>query len=139
MTVSALRAFVLLFVVGAVPAGTCAAQDIPTTASGRFEIFDANRDGVVDKDEYDSDALFSAMDSDRNFRVSAAELQAVLGPQGDGEPSAADRIRGADMNGDGELTDEELRRSAEMKFHWIDTNQDEKVDLAEFKSGFGRP
>lgn len=139
MTVSVLRAFVLLFVVGSVPAGTCAAQDIPTTASGRFEAFDANRDGVVDKDEYDSNALFSAMDSDRNFRVSADELQAILGPQGEGEPSAADRIRGADSNGDGELIDEEFRRSAEMRFHWLDANGDGNVDIAEFKSGFGRP
>lgn len=138
MTVSVLRVSVLLFVFVSVPAGICAAQGIPTTASGRFELFDANRDGVVSKGEYDSDALFAAMDSDRNNRVSAAELQAILGPQRDGEPSAADRIRAADSNSDGELTDEELRRSAEMRFQWLDTNQDGNVDLAEFRSGFGR-
>lgn len=139
MTTSILRVSALLLVFGSVPAGICTAQSLPATASGRFELLDTNRDGVVGKNEFNSNALFAVMDSDHNNRVTAAELQAVLGPQGDGALSAADRIRVADSNSDGELTDEELRRGIEMRFLRVDSNQDGNVDLAELKSSFGRP
>jgi len=85
------------------------------------------------------DALFSALDADHNYRITASELDAVLGPQGDGMPSAADRIRNLDRNGDGELNDEEMRNAAETRFQWLDKNQDGKLDLSELKSGFGVP
>jgi Ca2+-binding EF-hand superfamily protein len=117
----------------------CVAQVLPATATGRFEALDTNRDGVVSKGEYDSNALFSKLDGDHNNRISADELQAILGPQADGAPSAADRIRVADDNDDGELTDEELRHAAEMRFARLDTNNDGNLDLAEMKSGFGIP
>jgi Ca2+-binding EF-hand superfamily protein len=139
MHVSYLRASALLLALGAVAAGTCAAQVLPPTASARFEALDTNRDGIVDKSEYESNSLFAKIDSNRNNRISAEELQSVLGPQEDGAASAADRIRVADGNDDGELTDEELRRAAEMRFTWIDRNSDGNLDLAEMKSGFGIP
>lgn len=120
-------------------AGLCAAQVIPTSAEARFKMFDTDGDGVVNKLEYDSDALFSRIDSNDNNRISEEELQAVLGPQEDGMLSAADRIRVADGNQDGELTDEELRRAGEMRFSWLDRNQDGKLELSEMKSGFGIP
>ena len=43
-------------------------------------LLDANSDGVLSKYEYDSEIAFETMDSDRNASLSAAELQAVLGP-----------------------------------------------------------
>ncbi|MFC5579239.1 EF-hand domain-containing protein [Lysobacter niabensis] len=141
MNASFFRASVLLLALGSVPAAICA-QVLPPTAAARFEILDTNRDGVVDKSEYESNGsngLFAKIDSNRNNRISAEELQSVLGPQEDGMPSAADRILVADGNDDGELTDEELRRAAEMRFSWLDRNSDGKLDLAEMKSGFGIP
>jgi Ca2+-binding EF-hand superfamily protein len=121
------------------PAGICAAQVIPASSEARFKMFDTNGDGVVNKLEYNSSALFSAIDSNDNNRISEEELQAVLGPQQDGMLSAADRIRVADGNQDGELTDEELRRAVEMRFAWLDQNMDGKLELSEMKSGFGIP
>jgi Ca2+-binding EF-hand superfamily protein len=115
------------------------AQDMPTSAAGRFDMFDTNNDGVVSKSEFDSSAAFSAMDANHNNRISADELQAVLGPAEEGMMSAEDRIRPADQNGDGELTDEELRRGAETRFQWLDRNQDGNVDLSEMRSAFGVP
>src|SRR5688572_15384818 len=102
MTISDFRATVLMILVCSALAGTCAAQGLPATASGRFESFDTNRDGVVSKNEYNSDSLFAVMDGNHNNRVSADELQAILGPQQEGMPSAADRIRLGDLNNDGE-------------------------------------
>jgi hypothetical protein len=108
-------------------------------ASSRFGGLDSNGDGQVTEGEFNSDAAFASLDSDGNNRISAAELESVLGPQEDGMLSAADRIRNVDRNQDGELTDEELRRGAHSRFLWLDTNDDDVVDLAEFKSGFGIP
>lgn len=119
------------------PATTWAAQALPQTADELFKALDTNRDGVISKYEYNSHRAFSALDADHNNRISASELQAMLGAQPDGMSSAADRIRVADINGDGELSEEELRRAAEFRFNWLDTNQDGKVDLPELKSGFG--
>ena len=126
----------LLLILAAVPAGLCIAQSIPATPSARFDALDSNHDGVVSKYEYDSKALFSVLDSDHNYRITAQELQAILGPGG---PSAADRIRLADRNQDGQLDDEELRRTAEMRFGWLDRNNNGELDLGELQSGFGIP
>ena len=129
----------VLFVLGSMPLAASAAQELPTSATASFEALDTNRDGVVSKHEYDSDVTFSNIDSNEDYRISAAELESILGPQEDGTPSAADRIRTADRNQDGELDDEELRRAAEMRFQWLDTDHNSELSLAEMKSGFGIP
>lgn len=129
----------LLLVLASIPAGLCVAQVPPATATEHFETLDTNKDGLVGKDEYESSNLFAQLDGDRNNRITADELEAILGPQEDGMPSAADRIRVADGNDDGELSDEELRRNAEMQFTRLDRNNDGRLDLAEMKSGFGIP
>jgi Ca2+-binding EF-hand superfamily protein len=128
-----------LLIAGFVFADLCVAQILPATASDRFEQLDRNSDGAVSKDEYDSDLVFDALDADNNERVTATELQDQLGPQRDGELSAADRIRTADLNTDGELTAEELGKSVQNRFAALDANQDGSLDLGELTSGFGRP
>jgi Ca2+-binding EF-hand superfamily protein len=138
MTASMLRTFAAaILVLLSVAAGTCAAQAKSETAAERFKALDANRDGFVSKYEYDSDAAFAVMDGNHNNRISASELQGLLGPQEDGRPSAANRIGVADTNGDEELSDEELRRALEIRFNWLDTNRDGNLDLPEMTSGFG--
>lgn len=117
--------------------GIAAAQELPDTAEARFKFLDANGDGVLSQYEYDSEAAFASMDVDHNARLSAAELQSVLGPPQDGVPTAADRILGADLDGNGELDDAELRRATEMRFSWLDRNSDGNLDLDEMQSGFG--
>ncbi|HJW46101.1 MAG TPA: hypothetical protein VJ484_06390 [Lysobacter sp.] len=131
------RIAVLLLVVGVASPGLSAELDLPDTAAAQFDFLDANRDGVLSKYEYDSDAAFETMDSDHSGSLSAAELQTILGPLQKGVPSAADRIVVADLDANGELDDAELRRATEMRFSWLDRNNDGNLDLSEMQSGFG--
>jgi hypothetical protein len=124
----------------AAPHGTRAAQKLPdNSAEAHFKALDTNRDGLVSRSEYESDAAFAAMDTDRNNRISTAELDAAVGSQHEGMPSAAQRISGSDNNGDQELSPEEFHRTLETRFHWLDSNHDGKLDLSEMKAGFGVP
>jgi len=118
---------------------TSQAQSVGDTAAQRFAALDKNNDGRVSDDEYDAGALFRTLDADHNYRVSVEEVQAVLGPDRDGQLTAADRIRVADLNGDGELSEEEVSRVADMRFQSLDTNHDQELTLAELQVGFWRP
>jgi len=117
---------------------TAQAQAAETTAAARFALLDRNHDGVVTADEYDGKAVFRELDTNQNYRISLDELQAALGPDRDGQLSAADRLRVADLNGDRDLSGEEAGRFAHMRFQSLDTNHDEQLDLAEFQRGFRR-
>jgi Ca2+-binding EF-hand superfamily protein len=131
------RSAALLLALGFTAPGLGAEPDLPDGAAAQFDVLDANRDGVLSKYEYDSEAAFETMDRDHNASLSAAELQAVLGPPQKGVPSAADRIVVADLDANGELDDAELRRATEMRFSWLDRNNDGNLDLSEMQSGFG--
>ena len=128
----------LLVLSGVLAAGAAAAQDLPATASDRFAMLDRNGDGKVSRDEYDGDAFFRLVDADHNYRVSVDEVQAVLGPQRDGEFSATEWLRIADQTGDGELSAEEMRRSSEMRFQRLDANKDGNLELSEVRVGIGQ-
>lgn len=120
--------------------GTQAAKRLPdNSAEAHFKALDTNRDSVVSRDEYESSAAFAAMDTDRNNRISTAELDAAVGSQHEGMPSAAQRMSGSDNNGNQELSHEEFRRTLEKRFHWLDSNDDGNLDLSEMKAGFGVP
>jgi hypothetical protein len=119
----------------------------PTTSEARppasdptarhFADMDDNRDGTLTQAEYETgaDARFATLDTDRNNRVSAAEVAAAHPVQRDGVPSAADRIRALDQNTDGELTDEEMRDGADKAFIELDADKDGALDLTELRSG----
>ena len=116
-----------------------ATQAFPDTAAGRFDALDANRDGVLSKYEYDSETLFAILDNNHDERISADELQVLLGPANDRTTTASARIAVADTNGDGAWEYQEITRGSEMRFQWMDTNSDGNVDLAELQSSFGVP
>lgn len=120
-------------------AGTAHAQKVGDTAEQRFAALDKNHDGRVSDDEYDGAALFQLLDVDNNYRVTVEDLQEILGPDRDGQLSAADRIRVADLNGDGELTEEEVDRVTDMRFQSLDANHDNNLTLTELRVGFWRP
>lgn len=139
MTIPDCRTFVLALALAIAPAGLCYGQDSAGTAAARFQSLDANQDGVLSKYEYDADAALATLDTDGNGRISAAELQGILGSEEQGAVSAADRIVSSDLDKDGELSDDELRRSLQFRFQWLDKNSDGNVDMAEMKNGLGVP
>lgn len=109
----------------------------PEAAQRRFDVLDANRDGVLSKYEYDSDVVFDAADRDRNQLLSAEELTTAMGPQSPDAPTAPERMLAFDLDRDGQLDDAELRRALEMRFSWLDRNADGGLDFEEMKAGFG--
>ena len=137
-----LRPSLLLLGLASFGSGHCDALDTaastnPDPAQVRFDLLDANRDGVLSKYEYDSDVVFETADLDRNQLLTTDELQAALGPQAEGTPTAPERILAFDLDRDGQLDDAELRRALEMRFSWLDRNHDGGLDFEEMRAGFG--
>jgi len=159
MNTAVTRVFGTALALGSLLIGTCAAHGqynptqgtprtsnpvpasvrLPQSAEQRLAAMDKDGNGTISEDEYE-DAIaniFRDLDADHNNRVSADELSSASAPQHEGMLSPADRIRRIDMNNDGELTEEELKRGAEKAFQILDTNGDDALDLGELKSGGG--
>jgi len=113
------------------------AGEAAASAGAGFRALDVNHDGVVSKYEYDGDRAFALLDGDHDGKLSADELQALLGAPVDGVPTAAERIVIADLDADGKLDENELRRAAEMRYGAMDRNGDGNLDQDEFAAGFG--
>ena len=77
------RLFGFALALGSVLIGTCAAQQMPRTSEDRLARLDRDGNGTVDEDEYETSVrqIFSDLDTDRNNRVSNAELTAASQPQ----------------------------------------------------------
>lgn len=139
MTVRMLRVFVALLVLSAAVPVTCGAQALPDSAAARFSALDVNQDGVVSEYEYDSDVAIAAMDSDHDGHIGPAELQGVLGEWEGGPQSAERRVSLADLDRDGKLSDDELRRALAFRFKTMDQNKDGNLDAIELQAGMGVP
>ena len=139
MTIQMRRVVVALLVLSVAVPVTCGAQALPETPAQRFAALDVNHDGAVSQYEYDGDAALAALDSDHDDQITAAELQGVLGEWEGGPQSAQRRINLADLNRDGGLSDDELRRAMDVRFKLMDKNKDGNIDPAELQAGFGVP
>lgn len=109
----------------------------PPIADARFKALDVNEDGGLSTYEYNGETAIQMMDDDKNGKVSGDELQRYFGPEKDKVASAAERVVGADLDGDGELSADELQAGLEQRFKWMDKNQDGNVDLDEYRAAFG--
>ena len=119
--------------------GSAIAQHAALDSSESFARLDANRDGVLSQYEFDGDAAVALMDTDRDGQLSMAEVDALLGAPPNGEVSSKDRLRLADVDHNGVLSDAEVRQGTTSRFRIIDANTDGNVDRDEFASSFGVP
>lgn len=101
-----------------------AAQVKPETAPQRFDAADSNKDGKVDRGEYDGfvEELVLLHDSDHDGRLARAETASAR------DPSKFDKI---DSNKDGFLTALEIAAFSTGDFAVMDANQDGFIDRDE--------
>ncbi|HVJ02029.1 MAG TPA: EF-hand domain-containing protein [Sphingomonas sp.] len=101
-----------------------AAQDRP---GGRMAALfpDPNGDGATSKDEMlaASDARFAGLDTNKDGKLSTAEIAAV--------GRGGRMLTRADSDGDGQVTQAEARAAAVTRFDRLDANRDGRVDQAE--------
>lgn len=119
--------------------GSAIAQHAALDSSESFARLDTNHDGVLSQYEFDGDALVALMDTDRDRQLSMAEVDAGLGASPNGEVDAKDRLRLADVDNNGVLSDAEVRKGTISRFHLIDVNTDGNIDRDEFAASFGVP
>lgn len=109
------------------------------TANGMLELYDANKDGVVDRAEFDTAraATFTATDADRNGSLSLAEYttefegrldQQRTRVRADAERQARVRFAALDTDKDGSMTFAEYQASGKRMFTRADSNGDGVVD-----------
>lgn len=142
------------------PASPPAPQGRPTPPDPLL-LADANRDGVVTRDEVTArlSAAFARVDADGDGKISPAEREAVRevlgGPGGPGAPGmdgppppprgpeGRPGMRGRvgermaarmDKDGDGMISLDEQKARALARFDRVDTNKDGKIDAAERKA-----
>jgi Ca2+-binding EF-hand superfamily protein len=115
-----------------------AADDKPAgTVESEMKRMDANADQRVSPDEHAAYASskFDSMDTDKDGRVTAVEMQAAhekMGKKAKGT-SASDKIKSMDTNNDGALSADEYTAGKRSKFDAMDTNTDgflSKTELA---------
>jgi hypothetical protein len=109
------------------------------TANGMLELYDANKDGVVDRAEFDAAraATFAATDTDGNGSLSQAEYTAEFTQRldqqrakvrADAERQAGVRFGALDTDKDGRMTFAEYQTSGKRMFTRADSNGDGVVD-----------
>ncbi|MCF7749360.1 hypothetical protein KQ945_01280 [Bacillus subtilis subsp. subtilis] len=109
------------------------------TANGMLELYDRNRDGVVDRAEFDAvrAASFAATDTDGNGTLSLAEYTAEFDARlerqrvrvrADAARQAKVRFDSLDKDKDGRMTFAEYQASGKRMFERADSNGDGVVD-----------
>ncbi|MEN5366801.1 hypothetical protein ABE571_10435 [Stenotrophomonas sp. TWI273] len=109
------------------------------TANGMLELYDRNKDGAVDRAEFDAvrAASFAATDTDGDGTLSLAEYTAEFDGRldhqrqrvrADAERQARVRFASLDKDADGHMTFAEYQLSGKRMFDRADSNGDGVVD-----------
>lgn len=119
-------------------AGLAMAQTSPAQApergASRFFQADANNDGVVTRQEFDTNraAHFTRLDTDNNGQLTREEMRQGFAERGRrGHRGGGHHLTRADANNDGAITREEFLARPTQMFERLDANNDGVISEAE--------
>lgn len=115
---------------------------------GGFVEIDTNKDGYVDRAEYDAaetraiamrrtqllkqrEAAFKQLDKNKDGSLSLTEFNSAIAAEPTRKPDAAPRITRLDTNKDGKVSMAESRAPASAQFDRLDTNKDGILSVEE--------
>lgn len=118
----------------------CASGLARANDAAKFDRFDSDGDGNVTSTEHAdaARAMFSAMDTDTDQRVTAAEMKAYHAQSGKPETgglTAEAKISQVDENRDGVVSANEHETASRAKFAEMDNNNDGALSQSEFDLG----
>lgn len=127
----------------ATPAVAPSPMSAPDPVQAEFDALDRDGDGRVSSSEHaaGAKARFDAMDNDNNYKVGASEMAAGTSDQSVSAQIAGTQRgdRPVDANANGEISPEESRLEAEAAFRSRDVNGDGNLSAEEMRAGSGVP
>jgi hypothetical protein len=101
---------------------------------------DADRDGVVTRDEFMQyrDANFARLDRNGDGVVSPADFPRLASFKPNAFARLTDALGGADHNGDGAISRAELAQASPVIFDRADADRDHRVTKAEYDAARAR-
>jgi hypothetical protein len=105
-----------------------------------FATADADRDGVVIRDEFVRyrDGNFGRLDRNGDGVVSPADFPRLASRKPDAFARLTEALGGADRNGDGAISRTELAQAPPTMFERADANRDGRVTEAEYDAARAR-
>ncbi|MGE0605838.1 MAG: EF-hand domain-containing protein [Pirellulales bacterium] len=118
--------------------GKLSKEEAPGPLQGRFEEFDANKDGFIDQQELRQRFQAGAGQNRPGADKPGQRPEGAKGKPGAGAGKFPQKLQQADKNGDGKLSKEEAPERLKERFDLIDANKDGLLEAQEFQNLRGK-